>query len=305
MKNKNKILILLISVLFISGCTVNLKDKETNKIVKNPATGQSLTENILCRPIDKETIKIYEEYPKQVNIEKLPKCENFQINSGGYEGLWTSFFVKPLAFVIIKIGVIVKNYGLALVITSLLIRLITFPITSKTVKQSEAMNKLKPDLERLEKKYKDKTDQESMMKKSQEMSVLYQKHNINPLSSCLFAFLQIPIFIGFLEAINRVPAIFEGSFLNLQLGTTPIIAFQSGHWQYILVIVLVGITTSISFKKNMATVEAEQGNKMSLMMTVMITVMSVFMSSALGIYWITSNLFTIVQNLVVKKEKKA
>ena len=305
MKNKSKLIIILISILFISGCTVSFKDKETNQIVKNPATGQSLTENILCRPMDKETIKIYEEYPKEVNIEKLPECSKFKINSGGYEGLWTSFFVKPLAFVIIKIGNIVKNYGLALIITSILIRLATFPITSKTAKQSEAMAKLKPELEKLEKKYKDKTDQESTMKKSQEMSLLYQKYNINPLSSCLFAFLQIPVFIGFLEAINRVPAIFEGNFLSLQLGTTPIIAFQSGHWQYVVVIILVGLTTAVSFKKNMATVEADQGNKMSLMMTVMITFMSIFMSSALGIYWITSNLFTIVQNKIVKKEKKA
>lgn len=305
MKNKKIFIIIIMTVFFLTACTVNLKDKETNKLVKNSATGQSLTENILCRPSDEKTIKIYEKYPKQVDLKKLPTCKNFKINTGGYEGLWESFFVKPLAYIIIKIGTIVKNYGLSLIITSILIRLLTYPITAKTAKQSESLNQIRPAMQKVEEKYKDKTDQESIMKKSQEMSALYQKHNVNPLSSCLFAFMQLPIFIGFLEAINRVPAIFEERFIGFQLGTTPLVGFQLGQWQYIIIILLVGVTTYISFSKNMSSMDAKQGKQMGNMMTAMIVFMSMFMSSALGLYWITSNLFTIVQNKIVKKEKKA
>ncbi len=305
MKNKKILTILLISIFFLTACTVNLKDKETNKGVKNPTTGQSLTENILCKPTDKETIEIYKKYPKQVNLEKLPACKDFKVTSGGYEGLWATLFVKPLAFMIIKIGTIVKSYGFALVITSILIRLLMFPVTSKTAKQSENMNKLKPEMARIEDKYKDKNDQDSMMKKSQEMSALYQKYEVNPLSSCLLAFIQLPIFIGFFEAISRVPAIFEEKFLSFQLGTTPLVGFMNGNWQYIIILALVGYTTWLSFSKNMASIDAKQGKSMGNMMTGMITVMAVFMSSALGIYWVTSNLFTIIQNMIIKKEKKA
>ena len=127
----------------------------------------------------------------------MPTCQNFQINSGGYEGLWDSIFVKPLAWVIIQIGNFVKSYGLSLIITSLLIRLIAFPITKKTAIQSELISKAKPELDKLEKKYKDKTDQASLMKKSQEMTMIYKKYNINPVAGCLYAFLQIPLFIAF------------------------------------------------------------------------------------------------------------
>ncbi len=300
MKNtlKRKITIVLLILILLTGCTKSLT--KDDKVVKNPTTGQSLTENILCRPKDEDTIKIYEE--NKIDLEKLPECEEFKIASGGYEGLWTSIFVKPLAWLILTIGDLVKNYGLGLIIVSLLIRLVAFPITRKTALQSELLKKAKPDLDKLEKKYLDKTDQDSLMKKNQEMMLIYKKYNINPVSGCLFSFLQLPLFIGFLEAINRVPAIFEETFLTFQLGTTPLTAIQSGKLLYILLIGVVGITTYFSFKLNATAMgDNNQAKTMNRVMVIMIIIMSVFMTSALNIYWITTNLFTIFQNLLVKR----
>lgn len=302
--NKIKIIILILLVLFSTGCTKVLKDPEDKKAVTNPTTGQSLTENILCQPEDEETIKAYDKYKDIVDISKLPTCQNFQINSGGYEGLWDSIFVKPLAWVIIQIGNFVKSYGLSLIITSLLIRLIAFPITKKTAIQSELISKAKPELDKLEKKYKDKTDQASLMKKSQEMTMIYKKYNINPVAGCLYAFLQIPLFIAFLEAINRVPAIFEEKFIGFQLGTTPLVGLQNGNFIYIIIIVLVGLSTYFSFKLNSTATDINgQSSMINKVMVLTIVFMSLFMSSALGIYWITTNLFTIGQNLLVKRSK--
>lgn len=303
--NKLKVLFLVILVLISTGCTKALKDPETKKAIINPTTGQNLTENILCQPTDEETIKIYEKYKDKVDITKLPTCKKFTVTSGGYEGLWNSIFVKPLAWAIIQIGNFVKSYGLSLIITSLLIRLIAFPITKKTAIQSELIAKAKPELDKLEKKYKDKTDQASMMKKSQEMTLIYKKYNINPVAGCLYAFLQIPLFIAFLEAINRVPALFEEKFIGFQLGTTPLIGFQNGNFIYLIIVILVGITTYFSFKLNATTADVNgQANMMNKVMVITILFMSLFMSSALGIYWITTNLFTICQNLLVKRSKK-
>ena len=305
MKKKIKVILLILVVLLSTGCTKTLKDPKTNKPVTNPVTGQSLTENILCQPTDKDTIDLYKKYKEEIDISKLPVCKNFKVTSGGYEGLWNSIFVKPLAWVIVNIGNFVKSYGLSLIITSLLIRLIAYPITKKTAMQSELINKAKPELDRLEAKYKDKTDQESMMKKSQEMMMVYKKYNINPVSGCLFAFLQIPLFIAFLEAINRLPAIFEENFIGFQLGTTPLTGMQNGNFIYIIIVLVVGITTYFSFKLNSSSVAMEgQANMMNKVMVSMIIVMSLFMSSALGIYWSTTNLFTIVQNLIAKRSKK-
>ena len=303
MKKNKKLLIILLAVVFLlTGCTKTLKvDKE---IIKNPETGQSLTKNILCKPTDKNLTEIYEKYSKEVGYDKLPECENFKINSGKDEGLWTNVFVKTLAWVIIKVGKIVKNYGLALIITSLIIRLIAFPITKKTAMQSELMKKAQPELDKINKKYEDKTDQESLIKKSQEISMVYKKYNIAPLSGCLFAFLQLPLFIGFLEAINRVPVIFEDTFLTLYLGQTPYNAVMHGSIQYAIIVVILAFTTYFSFKLNSTGQQNEQTAMMNKTMVIMIVVMSLFMTTALDIYWLTSNLFTIGQNLLIKRSKK-
>lgn len=303
MKNKKtKTLLILLMVILTTGCTKTLQNPETKKAVTNPTTGQSLTENILCRPKDEETLKLYEEH--KVEVAKLPECEKFKVTSGGYEGLWNTIFVKPLAFIILQIGKFVNNYGLSIVITSLLIRLIAYPITKKTAIQSELIKEAKPELDKLEKKYANKTDQQSMMKKSQEMTLIYKKYNINPISGCVYSMIQLPLFIAFLEAINRVPALFEGTFLTLQMGTSPYIAIAAGNYQYIILILLVGITTYFSFKLNSTSTSAEQGNTMTRVMVIMILIMSVFMSSALNLYWLTTNLFTVAQNLLVKKGGK-
>lgn len=301
--NKIKLLIVISLLLLTTGCTTQLKDKE-NKPVKNEITGQTLTKNIICQPNDENTIKVYEE--NGVDIEKLPKCTEFKVTSGEYESLWTSFFIKPLSFVLLLLGKKIGNYAISVIILSLLIRLIAYPVTKKTAMQSELIKKAQPELDRLQQKYKDKTDQESLMKQNQEMLLIYKKYNINPLSGCLFSFLQLPLFIAFFEAIQRTPAIFEDKFLLLQLGTTPSIGIGTSAWfAYLLLVILIGLTTYYSFKMNSTGNMSDPNMKyMTLMMPTMIVITSIFMPSGLGIYWITSNLFTIVQNILVKRSKE-
>ena len=299
-----KLTILVVLLLITTGCTTTLTDKN-NKPVKNELTGQNLTQNIICKPTDKETIKVYEK--NGVNIKKLPDCNEFKISDGKYESLWTTFFIKPLSFIIIKIGELVKNYALAVILVSLAIRLIAFPITRKTALQSELIKKAQPEIEKIQKKYKDKQDQESMMKQNQELLAVYQKYNINPMSGCLFSMLQLPLFIAFFEAIQRTPAIFEDIFLGLQLGTTPSVGITTGtFYMYIILVILIGLTTYLSFKMNSTGNMQDPSMKMMpYMMTGMIIFTSLFMPSALGIYWITTNVFTIIQNILVKRSKEA
>lgn len=154
MKQNNKLLkvfIVLFLVISLTGCTKILKD-DKGKAVTNKLTGQSLTENILCQPTEKETIELYKK--NDINISKLPKCENLEPFSGNYDGIWTTIFVKPLAFVIVKLGILFKSYGLAIILITLIIRLIMYPVTKNTAMQSENMKKAKPELDFLEKNIK-------------------------------------------------------------------------------------------------------------------------------------------------------
>ena len=250
-KNKlKKMFILFLTIIVLTGCTKALKDPKNNKIVyyENNSVKITLNENILCKPTNKGVVKEYNKYKKQLNISKLPDCKEYKLSDSSYDGLWETIFVKPLAFLIIKLGNIIKNYGISLIIIGVLIRLVLSPFTQKTAMQSENMKKMQPELDRLNKKYENKNDQESLNKKSMEMMSLYKKYNINPMSSCLFAFIQIPILYAFFEAINRVPIIFEEKTFGLILGTTPIKAISSGHYEYVLIIILIVATTIISQK---------------------------------------------------------
>jgi len=298
---KTKILVLLLCLFLLTGCTKMLKDKD-NKVVRNEETGQTITENVICKPTDESTLKIYQEY--EVDLENLPTCDEFNPISN-YEGLWTSIFVKPLAWVIIKVGSLVKNYGLALIITCLLIRLVLYPLTKKTAMQSELIKKAGPELAKIEKKYENKTTAEDQNRKAQEMMMVYQKYKINPVSGCLLSFVQLPLLFAFFEAINRTPAIFEDKFLLFELGKTPWNAIMDGEYIYILLVVLIFLATLVSFRKTLQD-QTTQGVNMKTtiyFMLALITYSSFTIASGVGIYWIASSLFTIAQNLIVERKK--
>ena len=316
MKKLKKILVVFLLVFLLTGCTKQLvvektndKGKKTSVAVKydkgENATGQTLTKNIICRPNDKDLQKIYKD--NKVNTDKLENCKDLKLSINSEEGLWDNIFIKPLAWLIIKLGYLVNNFGLAVVLVGVAIRLILYPVTKKSAMQSENLKKAQPELQKLEKKYANKADdQQAMIQKSQEMMAIYKKYDISLFSGCIVAFIQLPLFIAFLEAINRTPAIFEGKFLGLQLGTTPWFAIVNGSFLYIILPILIFIVTLFSFKLNgtQATDDsnpAAASTKMMMnMMIVVITISSFQLSTAIGLYWITSSLFTIVQNILVK-----
>ena len=309
-KKTIKILLLILSLAMLTGCTKTLTG-EDKKPVKYEETGKALTENVLCRPTDENVVNIYKE--NNVDIDKLPKCETFKPFSE-YEGLWTTIFVKPLAWAIINIGLLLEKIGLgkglangfAIVISCLVIRLILYPLTRKTAMQSEKLKEVQPQLEKLEKKYKDKTSEEDQKRKAEEMMAIYSKNKINPLSSCLLSFIQIPLLFAFLEAINRTPVIFENKFLKLDMGTTISHGIMSNLWYaYIIFLLLILATSYFSFRKTLKdqTAMAKQMKGTIYFMLAMILVAAFSLPVALGIYWITSSLFTIAQNMIVERKK--
>ena len=183
-----------------------------------------------------------------------------------------------------------------------------YPMTKKTAMQSENMKKAQPELEKLEKKYKNRQDNESMMQKSQEMMLIYKKNNISPLSGCLYSIIQIPLFFAFYEAMNRIPALFEETLIGFQLGTSPLTAMSSGKFYYLIFVVLVIVATYFSFKLNStAGISSDQEKQMKMMTNisiVLISIASFTISTGIALYWIFNSGFTILQNLLVKRRKK-
>lgn len=305
---KKYLIILVILCLMLTGCTKYISDDNKKRVV-NETTGQNLPSNILCKPEEQELMKIYEKYSDNldVDLDKLPACEDLKFyDSDNYNGLWVQLIVMPLAWLIVKVGTLVKNYGVAVMLVGLLIRVILLPFSIKTMKQSANMQKAQPELARLEKKYANKNDNDSMMQKSQEMMMIYKKYSVSPLGSCLLSFIQLPLFFGFLEAINRIPAIFEETLGVYQLGTTPLVGLKAGNYYYIVLILMILLTTYLSFKNSMtnnigSTEQQKQMKMMTTFMIVFIGFASFSLPTAIALYWVVTNGFNVIQNLFLKR----
>lgn len=332
MSKSKKILILFLSVFLLTGCT-KYKTYD-NKSITVEQTGQKVVENILCKT--ETTEKQYEELKNNkineyqekfnngeiseedfnnkkqdiensFNISNVQNCSEFNVFNGN-DGLWTTLFVKTLSWIIIQLGNITKNYGWAIIIVTILIRLALFPITKKTAMQSENMKLAQNKLQKLEEKYRNRNDQQSLMMKNQEMLKIYKDYNINPMSGCIFALIQIPLFFAFYEALYRLPVVLEETFFGIKLGLTPIVAFQNGQFYYLIFVLLVSLVTYFSFKLNSAmNTQSETAAQMKMMnniSVVMISITSLSMSTGVALYWIVNSSFTIIQNLLVKRGKK-
>ena len=169
------------------------------------------------------------------------------------------------------------------------------------------MKKAQPEIEKIERKYRNRTDNESLMAKSQETMMVYKKYKVNPMIGCLMAFIQLPLFFAFLQAIYRTPAIYEETLLTFNLGMTPLVGIKNGNYLYLLLLVLIAISTYFSFKQTMsqtgsaAPEAAKQMKTMLYVMLVVITYASLTLPTALAFYWIVTYAFIAVQNIIINK----
>ena len=314
MKNKIMAVILVCVFLLTSGCGDNkyIKDKD-NKIVTYEATGQMLEKDILITEEELEVVKAeYHKSGKPTVLKKLfgepiPACTEFKVTSNESSGLWEFLFVKPLAFLILALGKLVGNFGISLILIGLAIRLVLLPFTIKSTKQTMNMKKAQPEIEKIERKYRNRTDNESLMAKSQETMMVYKKYKVNPMIGCLMAFIQLPLFFAFLQAIYRTPAIYEETLLTFNLGMTPLVGIKTGNYLYLFLLVLIAVSTYFSFKQTMsqtgsaAPEAAKQMKTMLYVMLVVITYASLTLPTALAFYWIVTYAFIAVQNIIINK----
>jgi len=311
MKNKLKILAVVCLIMLTSGCgNSNYIVDENNNIVKYEETGQMLQKDILCLPDSNgELYKLYEKYSSQLknNFDELPSCNNFQVNSNKSSGLWELLFVKPLAWLIIQLGNLVGNLGFSLILIGLAIRLVLLPFTIKSMSATANMKKAQPEIEKINRKYQNRNDNEAIMAKSQETMLVYKKYKVNPMLGCLMSFLQLPIFLAFLRAIYRTPAIYEETLFGFNLGMTPSVGLSHNNYLYILLLALIAVSTYFSFRQTLnqnptgSNPDAEKQMKIMLwVMLVLIVYASFSLPTALSFYWIVTYAFIAIQNQVMK-----
>ncbi|MDB6078263.1 MAG: rane protein insertase YidC [Akkermansiaceae bacterium] len=181
-------------------------------------------------------------------------------------------------------------WGLAVILLTIVIRTVIWPLYNRSNRTAKRMSKLKPEMDKLREKYPD-----DPTKVSQETMALYKKYGINPLGSCLPMFAQLPIFMGFFAMLNHAVEMRGSGFLWIKdLAEPDTFGHLLGYPINVLPI-LMGITSMIQ----MAMMPSTGGDKtqatMMKLMPIMFVVICYNSPAALALYWTTSNLFSITQ----------
>jgi len=186
----------------------------------------------------------------------------------------------------VKAGV--PNYGLAIILMTIVIKMLLYPLTVKQVKSMKAMQDIAPKMKALQEKYKDNKE-----KLQREMAQLYKDAGVNPLAGCLPLIIQMRFFIAIFFAIREYTYASDPSFLwikNLAQGTS----LQDPSDPYYILPALAAITTYVSTKQT--TTDPSQQNKMILMfMPIFIGWITITFPAGLGLYWVVSNIIQIIQ----------
>lgn len=214
---------------------------------------------------------------------------------------WFRWFEKPIFWLLLQLYNLVGNFGVAIMLLTLVIRLVMFPIAQKQFASMAQMRAVQPKMKALQERYKD--DKQQLQ---QEMAKLYREEKINPLAGCLPIFIQIPIFFALYKVLILTIEMRHKPFaLWIQDLSAPdpahilnlfgLLDFTvPGFLAIGPLAILLGITMWLTFKLNPTAMDPVQQQIFAIMPWILMFIMAPF-AAGLLIYWITSNVLTLAQ----------
>ncbi len=276
---------------------------KANYILNNPTTinPSSKNSNDVRLFVAAKEVNTIDAYAANQNIDKF----DLVIDWG-----WFYFFTKPLFFIIDYLFKYSGNFGIAIVIITIGIRLIFFPLANYSFRSMAKMKAVQPEMMRLKELHK-----EDKVKLQQEMMALYRKEKINPASGCLPVLIQIPFFF----------AIYKMLFISLEMRHQPFFGwikdlsdkdptsifnlFGLIPWDppSFLIIgiwpILMGASMWVQQKLNPAPADPVQA-KIFAFFPLFLTIILASFPSGLVVYWTVNNILTIAQQWVIMKQTK-
>ena len=224
---------------------------------------------------------------------------------------WLFFLTKPIFLAIDRLFVLTGNFGIAIIIFTIFVRILFYPLANKSFRSFGAMRKVQPEVTRIREAYKD--DRERMTK---EMMDLYKREQVNPLSGCLPLVLQIPVFFALYKTlfvtIEMRHAPFYGWIKDLSAPdpTTIFNLFGLIPWDppsflYIGIWpLLMGISMFVQQKLNPAPPDPLQA-RIFMMLPIVFTVILAGFPAGLVIYWTVNNVLSMAQQWVIMRRVEA
>ena len=208
----------------------------------------------------------------------------------GMFGVIARFLLEALVW----INQFTKNYGFAIIVLTILIKIVLYPLQHKSIVSMKKMQKVQPKMEAIKSKYKKaKTDPDQRQKMNVEMMQLYQKEGINPMSGCLPIVLQLPILWGFYNLLSRA----------IELRGAPWILWIKDLSEKDPTYVLPILMTATMFLQTWLTPSTGDPaqRRIFLIMPLVFGIMFKEFPSGLVLYWLVQNVLTIAQQLIMNK----
>ncbi len=234
-------------------------------------------------------------------LDRYTDKEGIALFDHGIDWGWFRIVEKPIFYYLHWLFQMVGNFGVAIILLTVTIRGLMFPIAQRQFASMASMRALQPKMKALQERYKD-----DKPKQQQEIMALYKTEKVNPLAGCLPTFLQIPIFYALYKVLlltiemRHQPFVLWIKDLSAHDPLTPLnlfgyLAFTPPAFLAIGVIpILLGISMYFQFKLNPAPMDETQKQVFAIMPWVLMFVMAPF-AVGLQVYWITSNVLTILQ----------
>ncbi len=229
----------------------------------------------------------------------------WSLDAGFFDFILTIPIAKGILFISDTLG----NVAWGVVGMTIFINLLILPIMIKSTVSTQKMQMLQPEMEKIQRKYAGRKDQASQMRQSAEIQALYKKHDVSMMSS-FTTFLTLPIMLAMWQGVQRIEILYDSTLFGLELGLTPMSQITSGHWQYIVIVAIVGITqylaieiNNIMLKRNpryKVSKQQQSMKTMNIVMTVMIVWFALSMPTAMSLYWITTSIVTIIRTIYIQ-----
>ncbi len=216
---------------------------------------------------------------------------------------WIAPLTRGFIWLLSKCYAVIPNYGVAIILLTVLIRLVTAPLASKQMRSMKRLGELQPKIKELQERHKDDRERQS-----QEMMKLYRESGANPLGGCLPMLLQFPVFIGLYYALQSSFDLRQAPFaLWIDDLSRPenLFVLPGFDLPVRLLPLLMGASMVLQQKMTPTTADPAQARMMMTVMPVMFTFLFYQFPSGLVLYWFVSNLLAIAQQFYLNRQKTA
>lgn len=216
-------------------------------------------------------------------------------------GMWR-WLCYPLVWVLNLFNGWIPNFGVAIILLTILVRLLFWPLTRKSTEGMKKMQELQPLMKEIQAKYKD-----NPQRLQQETWQLYREKKVNPMSSCLPMLIQIPVFIALFNVLRSAVELRYAPFLWIADLSEPEGLF-AGWFPFgglNILPILMAVSTALQSYFTPSAGDKKQQQMMMVMMPAMMLIMFYSFPSALSLYWFLSNIFSIVQMWLIRRQTAA